>query len=133
MTELARSRAASLPLMKALATVMAPSAQVKKAPVVPAVAVVPPATPELLYNADGRVVFNLHIPADLSHLSNDTVRQAIRVQVCCRCILCNVLQKSHDRFYLQTAHATLITTHVALLRRLLRCVTALAMSQVLTM
>ena len=82
-------------------------AVVKKAAPVPAATPAPP--PESLYSPTGRVAFSIHVPADLSHLPNDAVRQAIRVQ---------------------SAHTTLMTTHVALLRRLLRCVTALAMTQV---
>ena len=140
-SELSRSRAASAALMEMLRTLVqgdaASSQQPSKKPPAAAAAVTgpPPPPPEALYNPAGRVAFNLRLPADLSHISNDIVRQAIRVQVRAGssghfrlvALACAILSPF---VLLQTAHGTLMTTHVALLRRLLRCVTALAMSQV---
>jgi hypothetical protein len=96
--ELARSRAACAPLMEALrrqlgapstistAATSAPVPLGRTPSAVSSVSTVRAgsvavATPESLYNPAGRLAFNLRVPADLSHLSDDVVRQAIRVQV----------------------------------------------------
>jgi monoamine oxidase len=57
---------------------------------------------------EGRVAYGLHIPRELAHVSNDVIKQAIRIV---------------------SAHHTILQEHLHFLRRVHKCLTLLAQAQ----